>query len=264
VSKISEYLDRRRDSEKQANNETVAEFAASLNRTADNLIGQLKEAGVSVSGPDDQITEANKEVLLNYLRRVHALPETNRRIRIETRAQRLHRAIQENVSGAEIACLRELASNVIWEQPIDPLLQFLANTIVAKAVIQGSLPSERRGRPKDDGMQEFGETVAREFWTMRDSGTPYKNAIQTLSERYHKDERHLSRVIKSYTSDSWKTREGRDRDRAWWGLVAEFRRDHGPSQIEKIFARIDTTEDPEFSEQDCLDHLDEKLKRSTF
>ena len=50
---------------------TVAQFAAELNRPAGTLLEQLQSAGVAKKSPDDALTEADKERLLDYLRNAH-------------------------------------------------------------------------------------------------------------------------------------------------------------------------------------------------
>ena len=50
---------------------TVAQFAAELNRPATALLEQLQSAGVAKQSPDDALTEADKERLLDYLRSAH-------------------------------------------------------------------------------------------------------------------------------------------------------------------------------------------------
>ncbi len=50
---------------------TVAQFAAQLGRPTSALIEQLHSAGVSKQSPDDALTEADKERLLDYLRTAH-------------------------------------------------------------------------------------------------------------------------------------------------------------------------------------------------
>lgn len=51
--------------------ETVEQFAQELGLTANHLIEQLKLAGVTKASPQGVITEADKELLLVYLREVH-------------------------------------------------------------------------------------------------------------------------------------------------------------------------------------------------
>ncbi|MDP6437745.1 MAG: translation initiation factor IF-2 [Gammaproteobacteria bacterium] len=54
---------------------TVAEFAETLNVSVERLLVQLEEAGVSVSGADDIISDDAKMELLNHLRRAHGRKE---------------------------------------------------------------------------------------------------------------------------------------------------------------------------------------------
>ena len=50
---------------------TVAQLAAELNRPAATLLEQLQSAGVPKASPDDALTEADKERLLDHLRHAH-------------------------------------------------------------------------------------------------------------------------------------------------------------------------------------------------
>ncbi len=50
---------------------TVAQFALQLNRPTNALLEQLHSAGVTKQSPDDALTEADKERLLDFLRNAH-------------------------------------------------------------------------------------------------------------------------------------------------------------------------------------------------
>ena len=50
---------------------TVAQLAAQLNRQPTALLEQLQSAGVGKKSPDDSLTEADKERLLEFLRSAH-------------------------------------------------------------------------------------------------------------------------------------------------------------------------------------------------
>ena len=59
---------------------TVAQFAAQLNRPAATLLEQLQSAGVAKATPDDALTDADKERLLEYLRSAHGtVPSAERK-----------------------------------------------------------------------------------------------------------------------------------------------------------------------------------------
>jgi hypothetical protein len=52
--------------------ETIAQFAAELNRPSGALLKQLQSAGVAKQSPEDLLTDADKERLLDYLRSKYA------------------------------------------------------------------------------------------------------------------------------------------------------------------------------------------------
>ncbi|PPE70891.1 translation initiation factor IF-2 [Caldimonas thermodepolymerans] len=58
---------------------TVAQFASELNRPATALLEQLKAAGVAKASPEDSLTEADKERLLEFLRSSHGTAGTERK-----------------------------------------------------------------------------------------------------------------------------------------------------------------------------------------
>lgn len=50
-------------------NTTVAQFAAELNRPVDDLLKQLKEAGVNKNSGNDSLTTDDKQLLTAYLQK---------------------------------------------------------------------------------------------------------------------------------------------------------------------------------------------------
>ena len=58
---------------------TVAQFAAELNRPAGTLLEQLQSAGVAKRSPDDALTEADRERLLEFLRQSHGTVSADRK-----------------------------------------------------------------------------------------------------------------------------------------------------------------------------------------
>jgi translation initiation factor IF-2 len=58
---------------------TVAQFAAELNRPSAALLEQLQSAGVAKKSPDDQLTDADKERLLEFLRSAHGTSSAERK-----------------------------------------------------------------------------------------------------------------------------------------------------------------------------------------
>jgi translation initiation factor IF-2 len=49
--------------------QTVREFAETVHTPVDRLLVQMREAGISLEGPDDIVSEEQKTALLNFLRR---------------------------------------------------------------------------------------------------------------------------------------------------------------------------------------------------
>ncbi|MBE7420795.1 MAG: translation initiation factor IF-2 N-terminal domain-containing protein, partial [Ideonella sp.] len=58
---------------------TVAQFAEQLKRPAATLIEQLESAGVAKKSPNDELTESDKERLLEFLRESHGTASAGRR-----------------------------------------------------------------------------------------------------------------------------------------------------------------------------------------
>ncbi|HSB23596.1 MAG TPA: translation initiation factor IF-2 [Burkholderiaceae bacterium] len=58
---------------------TVAQFAAELNRPSAALLEQLQSAGVAKKSPDDKLTDADKERLLEFLRSAHGTAGAERK-----------------------------------------------------------------------------------------------------------------------------------------------------------------------------------------
>ena len=52
-------------------NNTVSDFAAELKQAPEKLLEQLASAGVAKSSPQDTITEADKQMLLQYMQATH-------------------------------------------------------------------------------------------------------------------------------------------------------------------------------------------------
>ncbi|MFN9194881.1 MAG: translation initiation factor IF-2 associated domain-containing protein, partial [Pseudomonadota bacterium] len=61
---------------------TVAQLAAQLNRPTAALLEQLQSAGVAKQSPDDSLTDADKERLLEFLRSSHGTTASTERKKI--------------------------------------------------------------------------------------------------------------------------------------------------------------------------------------
>jgi translation initiation factor IF-2 len=78
---------------------TVAQFAAQLNRPAAALLEQLQSAGVSKKSPEDALTEADKERLLEFLRTAHGTAAAGERKKITLTRKSTSEIKQADASG---------------------------------------------------------------------------------------------------------------------------------------------------------------------
>jgi translation initiation factor IF-2 len=78
---------------------TVAQFAAQLNRPAAALLEQLQSAGVSKKSPEDALTEADKERLLEFLRTSHGTSAAGERKKITLTRKSTSEIKQADASG---------------------------------------------------------------------------------------------------------------------------------------------------------------------
>ncbi|MFO1220843.1 MAG: translation initiation factor IF-2 [Burkholderiaceae bacterium] len=112
---------------------TVAQFAAELNRPAGALIEQLQSAGLTKKSPDDQLTDADKERLLEFLRSAHGTGGAERKKITLTRkstseikqadASGKARTIQVEVRKKRVFVKREdSAAAPVVEEPAAPVI----------------------------------------------------------------------------------------------------------------------------------------------
>jgi translation initiation factor IF-2 len=78
---------------------TVAQFAAQLNRPTMALLEQLQSAGVAKQSPDDALTEADKERLLDFLRSSHGTVASAERKKITLTRKTSTEIKQADASG---------------------------------------------------------------------------------------------------------------------------------------------------------------------
>ncbi|MBL8306275.1 MAG: translation initiation factor IF-2 [Rubrivivax sp.] len=109
---------------------TVAQFAAQLGRPTTALIEQLQSAGVTKQSPDDALTEADKERLLDFLRTAHGTQAGAERKKItivkktsteikQADASGRARTIQVEVRKKRVFVKRDDASPAV-EEPAGP------------------------------------------------------------------------------------------------------------------------------------------------
>ena len=145
-----------------------------------------------------------------------------KRITIPSVEEQALRALTKDANGANFEVLLTLASLVINGREIDPDFQKVANAIVAQAVFFDRLPPKKKGRPKDpDGLH--GWSVANRYFSLVDSGVRYADAVERVAAYFHKDERHIMRIVKENKhligGDDPAQRKAK---REWWQLCADI------------------------------------------
>ncbi|MDX9706351.1 MAG: translation initiation factor IF-2 [Azospira sp.] len=105
---------------------SVSEFAGELKLPASSLLEQLKKAGVAKKGVDDLLTETDKSMLLDYLRKSHGEVQAKTKItltRKQTSEIKAHdssgktRTVQVEVRKKRVLVKRDPAELAAAEQP---------------------------------------------------------------------------------------------------------------------------------------------------
>lgn len=144
-----------------------------------------------------------------------------KRIHIPSLEERALKALSTNENGADYHILEILMGSVLQGREIDPDFQKVANAIVAQSILCDGLPPKKRGRPKD-GSENIGISVAAQYYEMIDAGVGYANAVEKIAADFHKDERHIMRIVKANKHWIGETKERRDSNRKWWRICAEM------------------------------------------
>ena len=269
MSKIADYIEQqeqeRLKKQEEYDKQTVADFAKELRKEPAVFMEQLRKAGVQKASETDRITDADKKALLKFLKKSHGVKRA-KKITIPRIEDLYLKAVAEQANGAEWECLQEFMKDVIAGEKIDPKRQATVNLIVAKAIFLGALPMKKLGRPKSSEAEDLGLDLAQEYWVLRDSGTSYSDAVRHLSEKVHKDERHVMRLVKKHKRTIGLTLEDRQRNREWTELMANIysRQKSYLGQANDIYSSLygEYKSQPEFTAEDYLEFLDEQIVRT--
>ena len=263
MSKIADYIERR---ERERENQTIADFAQELRKFPDALLIQLQEAGVQKNSPTDRLTEADKQKLLQFLRSKQQ-PKEGKKIILkksstacESETDLLLKAMLEEKNGAEWGVLNHFTGLVIAGAKIDSNLQAAVNLIVAQIVICEALPAKKLGRPKNQQTEDMGLEVAKTYWDMRDKGESYSNAVSQLMDDFHKDERHIMRLVKTHEKSVGEDFQAREKKREFEKTLQQLA--GAISLTEKIgdpFSFLYEPHLPEFTIEDYMEYLDERV-----
>jgi translation initiation factor IF-2 len=118
---------------------TVAQFAAELNRPAGALIEQLQSAGVAKQSPDDKLTDADKERLLEFLRSAHGTGGAERK-KITLTRKSTSEIKQADASGKARTIQVEVRKKRVFvkreDTPAAPMIEVPAAPVIDAAEMQ--------------------------------------------------------------------------------------------------------------------------------
>jgi hypothetical protein len=262
MSKISEYLAALRLKEAELEAQTVGQFASKLRKSSAVLLEQLKKAGLSKQHASDILTDRDKEKFLTQLQKSHRSkgPRKKIEVTIDSEGKKIIRRVSAKENGAEFSALEYMLGMVLGGHKIDPDLQQLINLIVAKAIIFGALPLQTRGRPKRKELDSIGRAAAEKYWEMVDSGSSYELAVETVSAKFHKSERHVMRLIAPHKKSIGESLEQRITNRIFWEMRGKLHTENSFfEQYQTLFGpKIPS---PDFTNDDYRDHLDEMIQQ---
>ena len=102
--------------------------------------------------------------------------------------------LKNGETGAEYCALETLSKFVLDGIDPSPKFQKVANLIIARSMLKNQLPPKKGGRPKGrNGIN--GQVVAARYAELMDGGFSYEHAVSKLALDYHKDERHIMRIV---------------------------------------------------------------------
>lgn len=182
-----------------------------------------------------------------------------KRITIPSIEEQALKALANDENGADLWVLQTLASLVLAGREIDPDFQKVANAIVAQAVLFDRLPPKKKGRPKDpDGID--GWSVAYQYFSLVDSGVRYADAVAQVAAYFHKDERHIMRIVKENKHQVGGDNPAqRKTKREWWQLCADMNEaaiSEGKELVDIAMHEILETQIARDEERDLIAELD--------
>lgn len=173
------------------------------------------------------------------------------------------KALANGENGSEHEVLQLLAIAVISGEELKTDFQQIANAIVAKSVLFEKLPTKKKGRPiSSDGVN--GVSVALRYFALKDSGMSYADAVARVSAEFHKDERHIMRLVRKNNLIG-KTFDDRQQMRKLWKLSEELRQRTIESGNEDPldFWFLNSKEFDEcLSSRDLIAELDDLIKKT--
>lgn len=187
-----------------------------------------------------------------------------KKISIISPQERALKALADDENGADLNVLQVLAGAVISGQEVKPDFQLVANAIVAQSILLGKLPPKKKGRPESpDGVNA--RAVAEQYYRLRDDGVSYSDAVAKTSTRFHKDERHIMRLVKEGKAQIGNSPEKRKKDREWWTMCADMYQSQiaaGKEPYLDRMMRIYKEREEKDSQRDLIAELDSLINKT--
>lgn len=115
--------------------------------------------------------------------------------------------------GAERAVMERLADATLKGEEINPIVQKVANAIIAQALLQNGLPPKKVGRKFADAFR--GHEAAYRFFELTDGGMPQKDALVVVQQEHGFVDRQIRFFVQRHRPIIGRFPEDRERYRAW-------------------------------------------------
>ena len=181
---------------------TVAQLATELNRSAAVLLEQLQAAGLSKAVPEDVVTEADKEKLLEYLKRSHGTVEKSgsARKKITLTKRETSEIRQSDATGKTRTVQVEVRKKRVLIKRDDPDNM----SPVEEASINVSVVDELELARRAEETRRHSELLARQATELRErqekiraqSELQNQKKVMQLKKEQHKSDTNLSAELK--------------------------------------------------------------------
>ena len=142
---------------------TVAQLATELNRSPAALLEQMKAAGIAKAAHDDAVTEADKALLLDYLKRSHGVAGEPMRKKITLTKRETSEIRQSDATGKTRTVQVEVRKKRILVKREDMPVEPSVNVIPAASVVDAAELARR-----DEEAKRQSELLARQEAELRE------------------------------------------------------------------------------------------------
>lgn len=176
---------------------SISQFAAELKMPATALLEQLKKAGVSKAGPDDQLSEQDKTKLLDYLRRAHGSSDSKTKITLTRKQTTEIRSQDAQGKTRTVQVEVKKKRTFIKRDPTEPVATPAVAEVVASSPVQPpSAALEERDRRVRDEERRHSELLERQAQEFRERQEQEKLKRETELQRLKLDAEEKAEAAK--------------------------------------------------------------------